>query len=793
VDRSAANILRALVEFIPGGGLIVQALENNGVFEKVGNWVEQQIRTLGMTGGAIKQAVTQFLDSLSWSDIFNLGGVWERAKRIFTEPIDRIISFAKGLITGIITFIKDAILMPLAKLAEGTRGWDLLIAVLGKNPITGEAVPRTAETLIPGFLKLIGQEEVWENMKKANALGRAWAWFQGAMNALMGFVSQIPTLAVNAFKSLELADIILVPRAFAKVAAVFGNFIGNFITWAGTAVWNLLEIIFSVLASGVMPYIAKAKAAFRTILKDPIAFVGNLVRAAKLGFEMFATNILEHLKAALIKWITGPLGDAGVYIPKSFSLMEIIKLVLSVLGLTWQNIRSKLVKIIPEQVLAGLEKTAGILVTLVKDGPAAAWEQIKAELSELKDQLIAQVTQMITTEVVKAAVVKLVSMLNPAGAVVQAIMAIYNTVTFFIEKINQIAAVVASFIDSISAIAAGQVANAAKKVEQTMANTLTVIIAFLAKFAGAGNIPNKLVGIIKKIRQPIDKALDKIVGWLGNMLKKLFAKVFGKKDEKGASGDVREQAGKALLAQLKTERKKVEVDAIIKSVFAQFRGQGLKRLELGTKTETGEYIVLAEASPNNALLKLTPKRRKVRMTVSLKLTGSAPLLEGVTTKLGGHIRYENGERKETALPAPLKPVEGKSVMGGLLVPPEPESDELKLVTWNTGDIDPRVLSNATHAERQFTSWFESQPEKWRKRVVSIQAQINYSPCTSCAADLSRIAALAPSLPNATLTWEKPYAEGPLATTSASLASIRKWKIIPPSVSGEKEAELVAER
>src|SRR6185369_6282995 len=150
------------------------------------------------------------------------------------------------------------------------------------------------------------------------------------------------------------------------------------------------------------------------------------------------------------KWIVGLLADAGVYIPKSFSLMEIIKLVLSVLGLTWQNIRGKLAKIIPEPVLAGLEKTAAILVTLVKEGPAAAWEQIKTELSELKDQLIAQITQMVSTEVVKAAVVKLVSMLNPAGAVIQATIAIYNTITFFIQKIQQIAAVVASFIDSIS-------------------------------------------------------------------------------------------------------------------------------------------------------------------------------------------------------------------------------------------------------------------------------------------------------------------------------------------------------
>ncbi|BAY09891.1 eCIS core domain-containing protein [Calothrix sp. NIES-2098] len=520
VDRSAANILRAIVEFIPGGGLITRALDNYGVFEKVGNWVEQQIKSLGLVGSAFKQAINEFIDSLSWTDIFDLGGVWQRAKRIFTDPIDQLISFAKGLITGILKFIKDAILKPLAGLAQGTRGYDLLKAVLGEDPITGEPVPRNADTLIGGFMKLIGQEEIWENIKKGNAVARAWAWFQGALAGLMSLVRAIPGKIIDTIRSLTIEDIVTIGGAFSKIVGAFVSIATDFISWGLKQVISLLEILFSVVAPGVMPYIKKAQAAFMTILKNPIGFVGNLVRAGKQGFQMFADNILKHLKEALIKWLTGPLGEAGVYIPQSFSLIEIVKLVLSVLGLTWQNIRSKLVKIIPEPVLVGLEKTASIVVTLVKDGPAAAWEQIKAELSELKDQLIAQVTQMISIEVVKAAIAKLVMMLNPAGAVVQAIIAIYNTITFFIQKINQIATVVASFIDSISAIANGQVSNAAKKVEQTMANTLTVVIAFLAKFAGLGNIPNKLVGIVKKIRAPIDKGLDKIVAWLGNMLKK---------------------------------------------------------------------------------------------------------------------------------------------------------------------------------------------------------------------------------------------------------------------------------
>ena len=139
--------------------------------------------TLGDIGAEILDGLSSFIDSLGWSDIFDLGGVWERAKRIFTDPIDRLISFGKRSCGDLLDFVKEAILRPLAALAEGTRGYDLLKAVLGQDPITGEPVPRTADTLIGGFMKLIGQEEVWQNIKRGNAVARACAWFQGALTA----------------------------------------------------------------------------------------------------------------------------------------------------------------------------------------------------------------------------------------------------------------------------------------------------------------------------------------------------------------------------------------------------------------------------------------------------------------------------------------------------------------------------------------------------------------------------------------------------------------------------------
>ena len=514
VERSAANILRALVEFIPGGGLIVQALDNYGVFDKVGRWIEGQIQSLGMTGSIIKQAVMEFLDSLGWRDIFDLGGVWERAKRIFTAPIERIINFVKGLVADIIKFIKDAILMPLARLAEGTRGWDLLIAVLGRNPITGDPVPRTAETLIGGFMKLIGQEEVWNNLKRANAVPRAWAWFQGALSGVMGFVQRIPTLFLTALQQLELADIVLLPRAFGKVAAVFGGFVGQFFSWAGQQVLSLLQIIFEVVAPAVMPYVRKAAGAFRTIVQNPVGFIRNLVRAGLQGFRQFAGNFLAHLRASLIGWLTGTMSGANIYIPQAFNLREILKFVLSVLGLTWQNIRQKLVRAIGETAVKALEAGFDIVVTLVREGPAAAWQKILEGITNLREMVMEQVMTFVRDRVVQAAITKLVTSLNPAGAFIQAIIAIYNTIMFFVERLRQIAQVAMAFIDSIAAIAAGSIGAAANRVEQTMAGLLTLVISFLARIAGLGRVSDAVTDIINKVRQPINRALDRVVAWI---------------------------------------------------------------------------------------------------------------------------------------------------------------------------------------------------------------------------------------------------------------------------------------
>lgn len=570
VDRSAGNILRGAIELIPGGSYITEALNNHGIFDKISTWTKTQFDTIKDIGSNIWNEIKQFVKTLGPSDLGDLEGAWNRGKKILTGPIDQMIAFAENLKDGIVQLIKDAILRPIGAYAQTTSGYKLLCSVMGSDPITGDPAPQDAEALMGAFMIFIGEEETWATMQKANAVPRAFAWFKGAVEAVKGFVAEIPGLFVAAFKSLEIMDIVLIPRAFIKLGKVFGSFAGRFISWGANAVWNLLEIIFDVVKPGVMGYVKRTGGALKDILKNPMPFVGNLVAAGKLGFQQFAARFGTHLKAGLIDWLTGSL--PGVYIPASFELKEILKFALSVLGLTWANVRVKLVKATSETIVKGLETTFDIVVTLVREGPAAAWAKIKEHLGNLKDMVIGGITDFVIDMVVKKAVPKIISMFIPGAGFIGAILSIYDTIMVFVQKLSKIAAVVGAFVNSIVQIAAGNIAGAAKRVESVLAGLLSLAISFLAGFAGLGKVADKVMAVIQKVRAPIDKALDAVINWIVTTAKKLFAKLFGKDKDAAKDGDKdpdKEKKVAAGLAALDAADKAALKDGLLEKEAAQ--------------------------------------------------------------------------------------------------------------------------------------------------------------------------------------------------------------------------------
>src|SRR5690606_6704715 len=392
-------------------------------------------------------------------------------------------------------------------------------------------------------------------------------------------------LFVAAFEALEIMDIVLIPRAFEKLRSIFGGFAGRFISWGAQAAWDLLEIVFDVVKPGIMGYVKRTGAALKSILRNPLPFVGNLIAAGKLGFSQFAGNFLKHLKASLLEWLRGVL--PGVYIPTAFELREILKFVLSVLGLTWANMRVKLVKAVGEPAVVAMEEGFKIVVTLVKDGPAAAWEQLKEALGNLRDMAIGAITDLVVDMVVTKAVPKVLAMFIPGAGFIGAIVAIYDTIMVFVRKMTKIAQVIGAFVNSIVQIAAGNIGGAAKRVESVLAGLLTLAIEFLAGFAGFNKIGDKIKAALQKVRAPIDKAIDGAINWVVSMARKTFAKAFGK-DKKDSGPDERTPAQKqADLNKALAEAKALQMQP---KATAKTLSKGLPQIKSKYKMQSLEVV-----------------------------------------------------------------------------------------------------------------------------------------------------------------------------------------------------------
>ena len=281
--------------------------------------------------------------------------------------------------------------------------------------------------------------------------------------------------------------------------------------------WALEKFGFSL--ADIEGIINKGVAVLKAIFTQPIQFVKNLVRAASTGLENFRENFLTHLKDAVFDWLTGSL--EGIQLPSSWDPKGIASVALQMLGLTWRNIRGKLVKLTNETTVKTMETGFDLVVTLVKEGPMAAWERLKDMANDIKEAFLEGVKDFIKIKIIQEAIKTIVALFVPGAGIIRAIIGIYDTIVFFIQKAKQIAQMLGNFLGSIAEIAAGNIGAAAAALEKGLATALKLVINFLAKFLRLDGITAKIRNAIQKLGDKVDKMLDRVAEWVVGKAKKL--------------------------------------------------------------------------------------------------------------------------------------------------------------------------------------------------------------------------------------------------------------------------------
>lgn len=467
------------------------------------------------------------------------------------------------------------LLEQVSKLIQNIPGYYLLALIIGRDPLTGQTVKgdglawaRAAAGLLPGG------DLLFENLEKAGVITRAVTWLKGeieklgitfagikdlfdqAWTAIVGpktpekeekpaekrwyerlgeGIKEFTSKAGNIMRALFSPE-----EVFNKLKAIFLPPIERVIAFLGSAKTKLLEFTFEgaltlakVPVEKVRTVLNKGKCVLQQIFADPVGFLSNLLKAIHGGLNNFKEKIGTYLQSGLAEWLFGALSSAGIIFPATLNLSGIFSLIAQILGVTWQAIKARVIKLLgptAEKVITQVEKTVTVIVDFITKGPIALYEMAMEFLGDLKARFFDSVIEWARNTIIVKGVQKLIAMFNPVGAIVQAIMTIGSTIKFFIDKAKEIAAFANAVFDSITEIAAGNLKKAILAVENSLAKALPVAIGFMANLAGIGGIAEKIKDVIKKLRQPIDKAVEKVVNFVADKARTLM----GQKEKSAA-------------------------------------------------------------------------------------------------------------------------------------------------------------------------------------------------------------------------------------------------------------------
>ena len=383
----------------------------------------------------------------------------------------------------------------------------------------------------------------------------------------------------------------------------------------GRAKAAIMAVIATIkkLKDALIGALKKGADAIGMIIKAPVKFLGNLITAFKGGLKRFTDNIAKHLKNGLFAWLTGALGPAGIKLPEKFDLKGIIDLVLQVLGLTWANIKGRIVKKLgggAAKAMGYIESGVGIVQQLIAQGPIALWNLIASKVTGLWDMVVGKIKDFVLTKIIMQGIQWLIGLINPAAAfikackmIIDAVMWLWNNAARIIDLINTIAG-------SIKKIASGAVDFASAAIEKTLAKLVPTLIGFLASLLGLGGIGEKVKEIIAAVRRPINKVIDGVVGKVVKMGKRFLRSPAGRK----LSGAVKK--GKAYVKKKIDQAKKAGQRAVQKVKKKIYGGDDSeagkkKREETGAKQGVahldkwaGSKVKTAMALPGLMAIKL---------------------------------------------------------------------------------------------------------------------------------------------------------------------------------------------
>ncbi|QDG66683.1 hypothetical protein NIBR502772_11125 [Pseudarthrobacter sp. NIBRBAC000502772] len=227
--------------------------------------------------------------------------------------------------------------------------------------------------------------------------------------------------------------------------------------------------------------------------------------------------------------------------PRDVSARSLMSFALQLMGVTWPRVREILVRHIGPTAVEVIEATWQLVSVLIERGPEGLVELVKEQLSpeSIVSMILEAAVEYLVETLIQQVIMRVIGMLNPAGAIAQAIDLIYQVCSWIFRNAARIFRFVEAVVNGMADVIAGNIGGLAAAVERALASLIPPVIDFLAGLMHLGGLPGEVAEVITRLQTVVYAAMDRVIGFLAERGRALLARmgIGGEEEPDGGNDD----------------------------------------------------------------------------------------------------------------------------------------------------------------------------------------------------------------------------------------------------------------
>ncbi|WP_372700037.1 hypothetical protein [Arthrobacter sp. JSM 101049] len=386
-------------------------------------------------------------------------------------------------------------------------------------------INRARTAIDDAFATMEGKFPDWAAEQRAHFSGMLDGLAEQATDAQTSFVTDVSARAIQAVNEVH-AEVQALREAAGGLIGRVATAIAEFVEDPARAIINGLLRLVGIPPAAFWALVAKIEQVISDIADDPENFINNLVAGLKQGFTQFFNAFGRHVLEGFWTWLFSGL-QTPIPMPRDLSAGALFGFALELMGITWPRVREILVRHVGPTAVEVIEATWELVTTLIERGPEGIVELIKDQLTpeSLIDTILDAAVDYLVETLIQQAIIRVAGLLNPVGAIAQAIDMIYQVCAWVFRNAARIFSFVETVVNGLADVVAGNIGALAAAVERSLAQLIPPVIDFLAGMCHLGGLPDEVAQVIVRLQAVVYRAMDRVVGFLAERGRALLARL----------------------------------------------------------------------------------------------------------------------------------------------------------------------------------------------------------------------------------------------------------------------------